>query len=180
APPPSPRPPPPPPPGPSGDGGFPPAPPSGGALKPMTFPASGPAPCEEPASDDPAYGPYEGSLQRVLARDERTVVFEMCDADPAFLAKIASPALAIDDTAWLQSRLDPADGGPPRILTEANGTGPFRLDAWDGRSDITLSRSDTYWGVKALTPSVIFTADTDPGHRLGKRPHGSAHAGGEG
>jgi peptide/nickel transport system substrate-binding protein len=162
--------------GPSDDQGFPTAPPSTGPFTPMAYPAEGPAPCEEPASTDPAYGPYEGSLRRVFARDERTVVFELCDSDPAFLAKIASPTLGIDDTAWLQSRLDPADGGAPRILTEANGTGPFRLGSWDGRSDITLSRNDHYWAVKALTPSLIFTADTDAGQRLAKLRDGSVDA----
>jgi peptide/nickel transport system substrate-binding protein len=162
-------------PGPSGDP-FPSAPPSTGAFERMAYPAEGPAPCEEPASDDPSYGPYEGSLQRVFARDEHTVVFELCDSDPAFLAKIASPALAIDDTAWLQSRLDPADGGAPRILTEVNGTGPFRLDTWDGTSDITLSRSETYWGVHALTPSAIVTSEGDAGQRLAKLRDGSVDA----
>ena len=162
-------------PSPSGDP-FPSAPPSTGAFERMAYPAEGPAPCEEPASDDPAYGPYEGSLQRVFARDEHTVVFELCDSDPAFLAKVASPALAIDDTAWLQSRLDPADGGAPRILTEVNGTGPFRLDTWDGTSDITLSRSETYWGVRALTPSVIVTGEGDAGQRLAKLRDGSVDA----
>ena len=67
-----------------------------------------------------------------------TVRFELCDVDPAFLAKIASPALAIDDTAWLQSRIDPT-AERQRILTEVNGTGPFRLLSWDGNGDITLT-----------------------------------------
>src|SRR5919109_811499 len=110
----------------------------------------------------PSSGPYEGSLRRVFARDPVTVVFELCDADPAFLAKIASPSLSIDDTAWLQSRLDP-ELDRPTILTEANGTGPFRLDAWDGSSDIALSRFDGYWGDRARTPGVIFVAESDAG-----------------
>ena len=93
----------------------------------------------------PRYGPYEGSMRRIHATDARTVVFELCDADPAFLAKIASPTLAIDDTAWLQSRIDPT-AERPRILTEVNGTGPFRLDAWDGNGDIALTRSDRLLG----------------------------------
>jgi ABC-type transport system substrate-binding protein len=164
------------PPGPSGETAFPTAPPSSGAFEPMAYPPDGAAPCEEPASDDPAYGPYEGSLQQIIARDPSTVEFHLCDADPAFLAKIASPALAIDDTAWLQSRLDPAAGGAPAILTEVNGTGPFRLDRWDGASDISLSRSDTYWGVRALTPAVIFQGERDAGQRLSKLREGSVDA----
>lgn len=154
---------------------FPTAPPSSGPFEPMAYPADGPAPCEQPASGDPAIGPYEGSLQRISASDPATVVFELCDADPAFLAKIASPALAIDDTAWLKSRIDPA-AERQRILTEVNGTGPFRLDGWDGSGDIVLSRSATYWGDRARTGAMIFVAEGDPGRRLEQLREGSVDA----
>lgn len=162
-------------PGPTASTAFPTAPPSTGPFQKMAYPVQGPAPCEEPASPDPAYGAYEGSLQRVFARDPLTVVFELCDADAAFLAKIASPALAIDDTAWLQSRLEP-ELERPRILTEVNGTGPFRLDGWDGSSDIAVTRFDDYWGTAARTPSVIFVAESDAGQRLSKLREGSVDA----
>jgi ABC-type transport system substrate-binding protein len=160
---------------PTGSSAFPTAPPSSGPFERMAYPVDGPAPCEEPASADPQYGPYEGSLRRVFARDPVTVVFELCDADPAFLAKIASPSLAIDDTAWLQSRLDP-QLDHPRILTEVNGTGPFRVDGWDGNGDIALSRFDGYWGDVASTPGVIFVAESDAGRRLAKLREGSVDA----
>ena len=162
-------------PGPSASTAFPTAPPSTGPFKKMAYPVEGPAPCEEPASPDPAFGPYEGSLRRVFARDPLTVVFELCDSDPAFLAKIASPALAIDDTAWLQTHLDP-ELDEPTILTQVNGTGPFRLDGWDGDGDIPLTRFDGYWAQKARTPSVIFVAETDAGRRLEKLREGSVDA----
>jgi ABC-type transport system substrate-binding protein len=131
----------------------------------MTYPVDGPAPCEQAASDDPAYGPYTGSLRRIGAKDPETVVFALCDSDPAFLAKIASPALTIDDTAWLESRIDPA-ASSQRIFTEVNGTGPFRLDGWDGNGDIALSRNPGYWGDKARTGAVIFLAESDAQRRL--------------
>ncbi len=154
---------------------FPTAPPTSGPFEPMAYPPEAPAPCEQPASDDPAYGPYEGSIQRIRATDPQTVRFELCDADPAFLAKVASPALAIDDTAWLQSRLDPSTERP-RILTEVNGTGPFRLDQWDGRGDIVLSRSRDYWGDHARTATAVFVAEGDDGQRLAKLREGSVDA----
>jgi ABC-type transport system substrate-binding protein len=154
---------------------FPTVPPSSGSFEPMAYPTDGPAPCEEPASADPAFGPYEGSLQRIFARDPLTVVFQLCDVDPAFLAKIASPGLAIDDTAWLQSRLEPRPE-PPRILTEVNGTGPFRLDGWDGSGDVSLTRFDDYWGDRALTRGLIFVAEGDAGQRLSKLREGSVDA----
>ena len=96
--------------------------------------------------------------------------------DPAFLAKIASPSLAIDDTAWLQSRIDPT-AERQRILTEVNGTGPFRLNSWDGNGDIALTRSTDYWGDRATDgePS-IFVAEGDAGRRLDKLREGSVDA----
>jgi len=111
----------------------------------------------------------------VFARDASTVVFELCDADPAFLSKIASPALAIDDTAWLQGHIDPT-AQQQAILTQVNGTGPYRLDAWDGSGDITLSRYDGYWGTPALTPSIIFVGEEDAGQRFSKLREGSVDA----
>lgn len=161
--------------GPSSTDTFPTAPPSSGPFEPMVYPTDGPAPCEEPVSADPAFGSYEGSIRRISATDPLTVVFELCDVDPAFLAKIASPSLAIDDTAWLQSRIDPA-AERQRILTEVNGTGPFRLDGWDGNGDIALSRSAAYWGDRARTGAVIFVAESDAGRRLEKLREGSVDA----
>lgn len=154
---------------------FPTAPPSSGPFEPMVYPTDGPAPCEEPASPDPAFGPYAGSMRRISATDPLTVVFELCDVDPAFLAKIASPTLAIDDTAWLQSRIDPA-AERQRVLTEVNGTGPFRLNGWDGNGDIALTRSTAYWGDRARTGAVIFVAESDAGRRLEKLREGSVDA----
>ena len=141
----------------------------------MVYPVDDPAPCEEPESADPAYGPYQGSIRRIIALDDVTVRFELCDVDAAFLSKVASPALAIDDTAWLQSRIEPA-ADRQRILTEVNGTGPFRLLAWDGEGDIALERSTTYWGDRARTDAVIFVAEGDARRRLEKLREGSVDA----
>jgi peptide/nickel transport system substrate-binding protein len=162
-------------PAPSSDTTFPSAAPSTGAFEPMTYPVEGPAPCEQAASDDPAYGPYAGSLRRIGARDPQTVVFALCDSDPAFLAKIASPALAIDDTAWLQSRIDPS-ASSQRIFTEVNGTGPFRLDGWNGDGDISLTRNPDYWGDAARTDTVIFLAEADAQRRLAQLRDASVDA----
>ena len=159
-------------PAPSASEGIATAAPSRGSFKPMVWPKDGPAPCEQPASDDPQYAPYSGELRRISAIDEHTVEFELCDSDPAFLAKIATPALSIEDTAWLQGHIDPA-GGQQRILTEIDGTGPFRLDHWDGNGDIALTRNDAYWGGPARVANVIFVAEGDAGRRLQKLREGS-------
>lgn len=146
--------------------------PSTGPFVAMAYPPSGPAPCEQPASESADHGPYEGAIRRISASDPATVVFELCDSDVAFLSKIASPSLAINDTAWLQTRIDPTRESQ-RILTEVNGTGPFRLEPWAGDSDIALTRFDDYWGNQAKTGAVVFVAESDAGSRLDKLGEGS-------
>ncbi len=146
--------------------------PSLGPFEPMVYPPEGPAPCDEDTSATPDHGPYRGTIRRISAIDTATVSFELCDSDPAFLAKIAAPSLPINDTAWLRSRIDP-DGGSPRILSEVNGTGPFRLDSWGGGSDIALSRFEGYWGTRAATGAVVFVTESDGRRRLDKLREGS-------
>ncbi len=148
------------------------APPSTGPFTPIAYPPEGPAPCEQPAPPSADHGPYEGTIRRISANDGLTVTFELCDSDAAFLTKIASPSLAINDTAWLQTRIDPT-GEVQRILTEVNGTGPFRLDPWDGASDIALTRFDGYWGEPAKTGAVVFVAEAEASRRLEKLGEGS-------
>ncbi|MGH2476715.1 MAG: ABC transporter substrate-binding protein [Candidatus Limnocylindrales bacterium] len=146
--------------------------PSLGPFEPMVYPPDGPAPCDQDASATPDHGPYRGTIRRISATDAHTVTFELCDSDPAFLAKIAAPSLAINDTAWLRSRIDPS-GGRQRILSEVNGTGPFRLDSWGDGSDIALSRFDGYWGTRTVTGAVVFVAESDARRRLDKLREGS-------
>lgn len=151
---------------------FPSAPPSIGPFVPMAYPVDGPAPCDEDVAADPAHGPYRGTIRRITAVDALTVTFELCDSDPAFLARIASPSLAINDTAWLTARIDPS-GGSPRLLTEVNGTGPFRLDSWGDGTNVMLRRFDGYWGDRARTGAVVFVTESDAGQRLAKLAEGS-------
>ncbi|MGZ9277045.1 MAG: ABC transporter substrate-binding protein [Candidatus Limnocylindrales bacterium] len=146
--------------------------PSLSPFVPMVYPPDAPAPCDQDAGETPDHGPYRGSIRRITATDPRTVVFELCDADPAFLARIAAPSLAINDTDWLRSRIDPS-AGAQRILSEVNGTGPFRLESWDGGSDVALARVDGYGGVRARTGAVVFVAQSDGGQRLAKLREGS-------
>lgn len=146
--------------------------PSSGRFAAMAHPEDGSAPCDQEASDTPDYGPYRGTIRRISATEALTVVFELCDSDPAFLMKVAAPSLAINDTAWLESRIDP-DAAEPPIITEANGTGPFRLESWGDGQDISLSRFDAYWGEPARPQTVRFVAEADAGRRLSRLRDGS-------
>ncbi len=83
-----------------------------------------------------------------------------------FRTKVASPALVINDTAWLESRIPTDDGEAPAITRELNGTGPFRVDRWSGGSEIILSRFDEYRGTEAVPSALVFRWDPDPARRL--------------
>ncbi|MBA2372876.1 MAG: peptide ABC transporter substrate-binding protein [Chloroflexi bacterium] len=129
-----------------------------------SYPARDDAPCDEAEPSKPGVRAYRGQLKRIVARDPATVVFELCAGDAAFLGKVASPNLVIDDTAWLESRI--ATSGEEQPISRApNGTGPFRLDAWN-RGELILSRFDGYHGSAARPGTLVFRWDADPRRRV--------------
>jgi peptide/nickel transport system substrate-binding protein len=142
------------------------APESMAPFEAMTYPETGEAPCGQTEAPDAEHSAYTGNFKRISATDERTVVFELCNPDVAFLSKIAFTSFAINDTAWLESKIDPAGGTNQAIVSEVNGTGPYKLDAWNRGSDITMSRNDAYWGDAAKTERLIFRWSTEAAQRL--------------
>lgn len=129
------------------------------------YPVNGNAPCDQTESYDPGVLPYGGNLERIEAVDRTTVVFRLCSGDVAFLSKVASPSLVINDSAWLESRIG-VSGDEQPISTELNGTGPFRLDGWNRGSEIILSRFDGYRGPAARPSSLVFRWEDDPTRRM--------------
>jgi ABC-type transport system substrate-binding protein len=121
----------------------------------LAYPADEDAPCGQDKAPDAGHAPYTGNLKRITASDPDTVVFELCRPDVAFLSKVAAPAFTINDRSWLESHLDPAAGGGQAILTEVNGTGPYRLERWAAGSEIRLARNDAYWGTAASNERLI-------------------------
>ena len=109
---------------------------------------------------------YTGNFKKVTATDAKTVVFELCNPDVAFLSKIAFASFAINDTAWLQSHIDPAKADNQAIVSEVNGTGPWKLDSWNKGSDITLVRNDNYWGDKAKSEKLVIRWSSESAQRL--------------
>jgi len=102
-----------------------------------------------------------GELKRITAKDQFTVVFELCRPDVAFLAKIAWPAFAINDSGWLRSNIKASATGTQAIVSNVNGTGPYRLEDWRHGSEISLARNDAYWGATPANERLIvrWTAD---------------------
>ena len=115
---------------------------------------------------DAAHAAYTGQIRRISSTDPETVVFELCGPDVAFRSKIAAPAFAINDTGWLESHIDPAATGAQAIVSEVNGTGPYRLESWNHGSEVSLARNDDYWGDEALNERLIVRWYDNPGQRF--------------
>ncbi len=130
-----------------------------------SYPADAEAPCAQGTAPDATHGPYTGQIKRIKAAERLKVIFELCDPDVAFLAKIASPSFAIQDSAWLESKIDP-QATRADIVSDVNGTGPFMLDAWNLGSDVMMRRNDNYWGDKAKAERLIFRWTKADGQRV--------------
>lgn len=121
----------------------------------MVYPADGGAPCGQAQSPDSNHAPYGGTIRRIRAIDALTVTFELCYPDVAFVSKLVSPSLAVNDSAWLASHIDPSGSGQQAIVAQVNGTGPFKLASWTVGTDITLTQNDGYWGDRARSGQLI-------------------------
>jgi peptide/nickel transport system substrate-binding protein len=123
-----------------------------------TYPEDGEAPC--------GVAPYTGNLKKITATDQNTVVFDLCGSDVAFLSKIAFSAFQINDTAWLESHIDPAGTGEQAIVSEPNGTGPYKLSNWARGSEIVMEAFPEYWGTPAEAASLIVRWGTEGNQRV--------------
>ncbi len=105
--------------------------------------------------------PYSGNLKSIDAPDAQTVVFTFCNPNVAFLSQVAFAALQIDDAQYL---IDHAADGT--ILEQPNGTGPYKLDAWDRGNRLTFVANEAYWGSAAKTPNLEFRWSDQSAQRL--------------
>jgi peptide/nickel transport system substrate-binding protein len=119
----------------------------------MVYPETGDAPC--------GVAPYSGNLKKISALDYKTVEFQMCAPEVAFLAKVAFAAFGISDSDYLA-----AHAPDKSYLTEPNGTGPYKLKEWSKGNRIVLEAFDGYWGDKALSPFVEFRWSDEAAQRL--------------
>ena len=134
------------------------APESAAPFEAMVYPETGEAPC--------GTDPYTGNFKKISATDAQTVVFDLCNPDVAFLSKIAFEAFGINDTAWLESKVDPSKADNQAIVSEVNGTGAYKLSAWNRGTNITMTRNDAYWGEAAKAETLIFQWSTEATARL--------------
>ncbi len=131
----------------------------------LAYPETGDAPC---GTDG-----YTGNFKKITAIDARTVEFQLCTPDVAFLSKIAFTSFAINDTAWLEANVDPNKADNQAIVTSVNGTGPYKLSAWNRGSDITMTANADYWGDPAKAQTLVFSWSTEAAQRLVQLQAGS-------
>lgn len=102
-----------------------------------------------------------------IARDEHTVVLTVSEKYTPLLKALTQPAFGI---------------GSPRAFADQDayakhpvGTGPFRLESWDGNT-AELKRFEKYWGEHAQLASLTFRTVTDSAKRYYELVRGSVHA----
>ncbi|MFZ9702949.1 MAG: ABC transporter substrate-binding protein [Candidatus Limnocylindrus sp.] len=120
------------------------------AFAPKAYPEAGPADCAD------GYG-----FKRITSTDASTVVFELCAPDVAFIQKLALTNYQINDSGYLTAAT--ADGS---IVTAPNGTGPYKLKAWEKGSQIVLERNADYWGQLATSGTAVFQWQSEGAARL--------------
>ncbi len=115
------------------------------------FPASGSA-CD-------AEG-YTGRLGRVEAVNARTVRFELCAPDAAFLARLAHPVAGVlDATAFANLARD------PDVRPTLAGTGPYVVDRWVPGENVLLARAGAEATPDAVNPVMVVAWDADAAAR---------------
>ena len=131
-----------------------------------SYPESGEAPCGQAEAPDAQHAAYTGEFKRIYAQDAKTVVFELCYPDVAFLSKIAFSSFAINDTAWLTDKIDPAKPDNQAIVSETNGTGPYMLDSWNRGSEIILKANPNWRGDPPKADTLIIKWSAEAAQRL--------------
>ncbi len=110
---------------------------------------------------------YGGRVRSITAVDEFTVLFELCDPHPGFLAQIASSVLGIQS----QENLEVTGGAP---LRNPIGTGPYRLVDWIAGDSVVYERFDDYYGEKPAHKMAVLKWVTESAGRLEELRSGRA------
>jgi peptide/nickel transport system substrate-binding protein len=105
--------------------------------------------------------PYGGQLKSVEAVDDLTVVFNLCNTDPAFLGKIAFAAFGIQDADYLA-----AHGPDKSIVDNPMGTGPYMLDEWRRGQELIFKANPNYWGEAPLAETHVVRWSSEPGQKV--------------
>ena len=125
---------------------------------PMVYPSTGTVDCTAKTFNGAA---YSGEVKAIKALDAKTVEFDLCVPDVAFLSKVAFSSFAINDTAYLTAHV--ADGS---IVQQPNGTGPYVLKEWVKGDHITLVANPTWTGTPVKAQTVVVKWSAEAAQRL--------------
>lgn len=129
---------------------------------PTPPPAATPTPAFQPMKVEAPDCNYGGEFKAIEAVDPYTVRFTLCYPDPAFPAKVAFAAFAIQDKDYLD-----ANGGDSVKMSEKpNGTGPYKVKEWIRGDRIIFEANPDYWGEKARAKTLIFRWSKEAAARL--------------
>jgi len=129
---------------------------------PTLPPAATPTPAFQPMKVEAPDCNYGGEFKAIEAVDPYTVRFTLCYPDPAFPAKVAFAAFAIQDKDYLD-----ANGGDSVKMSEKpNGTGPYKVKEWIRGDRIIFEANPDYWGEKARAKTLIFRWSKEAAARL--------------
>jgi len=93
-----------------------------------------------------------GGITGAEAASETELRVQSGDYDPILVASLASYCPVVSES-WTEART------PDEVATSANGTGPFRITAYDQDVSVTVERFDGYWGdAPAVTGATISAA----------------------
>lgn len=92
----------------------------------------------------PAQKKQFASVASVTAKGANTVIIKLKERDNDFMFNLTQRGGVVFKT------------GTADLATKANGTGPFKLKAWNRGSSITLVRNDAYYGPKPAMKTVVF------------------------
>ncbi|HEY0487625.1 MAG TPA: ABC transporter substrate-binding protein [Mycobacteriales bacterium] len=101
-------------------------------------------------------------IKTITAVDPHTVRFDLDAPDSTFIAKLATPYLAVLDSKTLASNGGVADATASKadkaqafLDAHSVGTGPYVLDKWSRNQQISLKANPTYWGEKPKFKKVV-------------------------
>lgn len=113
-------------------------------------PATGSDTAETYLGDITGFAAFQnGAAPRISglqALDERTLQVTIDSPKPYFLAKLTYPVAFV---------VDRENVSRPDWEREPNGTGPYRLLAWEDDEIMVLERNEAYYGPPAGTPHVV-------------------------
>lgn len=104
------------------------------------------------------------NVAKVEALDDYNVQFTLHQPDASFLVKLTSNAYCILDSAVVKEHGGSDTGGDTAkawLDQNSAGSGPFVLESWTPKEQLTLAKNENYWGEAKNVERLIFREMTN-------------------